>query len=363
MARNPKRSKKSRKRTAADAKKLSKETGINKAMARFFDGGEPKIAGFMHIKPPRWTEEYEKMNITDLFWRIQDDLEELVARVYPNYYAEWAQKFAPDYWKEFPITYEGRLRAVVHESIAESVCPGLMQRIRSPSESESRRALAEYQRLVEQLLTEEPESAANALALIAKRTTTYLENLFVKRGALMKKTAAKYDLWPVNLGLRFTRVRGRARRELQRIEFARDYLVELGLNSQCKFPSGHESGAEDVSPFRLAAEELYTKMLMLKDDPRLHAWFQKLTPWANRLFALKAPMTKRNCAEWWKVAKDYLYERWDKAQQEFGPLLKHLGFKYPIQLSSATPYESMIKSRVINDHLKKAFIALAEPDL
>jgi len=201
-----------RKRTSP--RQLSKrtkksETGIREGLDDFFVGGEWKIAGFVHIKPPRWTEEYEKMKVVDLVRRIQDDLEELAARAYPNYYAEWAQKFAPNYWGEFPITYERRLRTVVHEGIAESLRPGLMQRIRSPSESERRRALAEYQRLVEQLLAQEPESAANRLAFIAKRATTYLENLFVKRGALMRKTAAKYDLWPVNLGLRFKRVRGR----------------------------------------------------------------------------------------------------------------------------------------------------------
>ena len=91
--------------------------------------------------------------------------------------------------------------------------------------------------------------------------------------------------------------------------------------------------------------------------------FPKLTPWAKRLFALTVPMTKSNSADWWKVAKVYLYERWDKAQKEFKPLIKHLGFKYPIELSSKVPYESMIKSRVIDNGLKDAFIALARPDL
>ena len=74
-------------------------------------------------------------------------------------------------------------------------------------------------------------------------------------------------------------------------------------------------------------------------------------------------MTKRNSQDWWEVAKIYLYERWDKAQEEFKPLIRHLGFKYPIQLSNKTPYESNIKSRVIDNSLKDAFIALALPDL
>jgi len=47
-------------------------------------------------------------------------------------------------------------------------------------------------------------------------------------------------------------------------------LTKLGLNSQCDFPSAHGGGAEPVSPFRVAAVELYTKLLMLKADPKSH---------------------------------------------------------------------------------------------
>jgi hypothetical protein len=118
-----------------------------------------------------------------------------------------------------------------------------------------------------------------------------------------------------------------------------------------------------VSPFKLAAEELYTKLLMLRDDPKRHVWFPKVTRWAKRSFALRVPMTKSSASDWWKVAKVYLYERWDKAQEEFKPLIEHLGIKYPIELSSKMPYESNIKSRVIDNSLKDAFIALARPDL
>jgi glycosyltransferase involved in cell wall biosynthesis len=86
------------------------------------------------------------MRVSDLVWRIQDDVMELIARAYPTYIEEWERKFAPpNLWRKFSITYEMRLRTVIHETIAESLCPGLMQRIRSPSEAESRRALAEYQ--------------------------------------------------------------------------------------------------------------------------------------------------------------------------------------------------------------------------
>ena len=189
--------------------------------------------------------------------------------------------------------------------------PGLMKRIRSPSESESRRALAEYHKLVDQLLTEEPKHAANALGFIAISLTTYLENLFVKRQALMREVAAKYDLWPVNLGLESKIIKGDRKHQLRRLTFARNYLTQLGLNSDCDFPTGQESGAEPASPFKLAAQDLYCRMLLKKDSKR--KW-NDLNAWEKKLRALHAPMTKKRALDWWKVAKIYVDERWEKAQ-------------------------------------------------
>jgi hypothetical protein len=265
--------------------------------------------------------------------------------------------------RPFPIiTYEDRLRCGINKSVAEELHEGLWERIISQDTAINRQARDEYQQLLQQFLESEPRDAANALAFIGKQVAKYLENLFIKRNALMRDVAAKYDLWPVNLGIQEKEIKGVTRSELQRVEFARDYLVELGLNSKCDFPSGHRGGAEQISPFRLAAEELYTKMLLLKDDS-LRNWTKKVTPWAKQLFALTVPMTKRNSLACWKVAKVYLYERWDKAQKEFKPLITHLGFKYPIEPSSKAPYESNIKSRVIDNSLRDAFIALARHDL
>jgi hypothetical protein len=123
----------------------------------FFLGGDSKLAGFMHYKPPRWTEEYAKMDDRDLYRRIQDDLEELLARAYPTYSDERQLKFSPNYWRKFPITYVSRLHSN-HESVAESLCPGLMKRMITINLKA--RALAEYYKLVDQLLTEEPKHAA-----------------------------------------------------------------------------------------------------------------------------------------------------------------------------------------------------------
>jgi hypothetical protein len=237
----------------------------------------------------------------------------------------------------------------------------LWNRIISPDKTTSRKAAKEYQRLLQQFLEKEPKEATSALVFLAQNAATYLEHIFAKRAQMIKEIAVTCDLWPVNLGLRAQMVKGRPVYKVTRQAFARNYLIKLGLNSFCEFPSWYESGAESVSPFRLAAKELHTTMLLLKDRPR--DCFSKVTPWARRLFALAEPMTKANSTEWWSVAKDYLYERWDKAQKEFKPLITHLRFKYPIELSPKAPYESNIKSRVIDNGLKEAFIALARTDL
>lgn len=328
------------------SKKMKKSvTGIEEGMDPFFVGGEQKIAGFKHAYIGLGlTKEYEKMRTTDLARRIRDDLRQLLARAYPNSLEEWQQKIAP----------KSRLLYNINQGVAEQLCPGLWERIISQDKTVTCKAREEYQRLLRQRLEREAGHAAVEFAFIAKQAADYLEYLSNKRGALMKKIAAKSDLWPVNLGLRVKVVKGKPVRAVTRLAVARNYLTALELNSQCDFPSAEDSG----SPFRLAAAELYTKMLGLKGY-----YFPKVTPWVNRLFALTVPMTKRNSQDWWKVAKIYLYERWDKAQEEFEPLIRHLGFKYPIQLSIKTPYASNIKSRVIDNSLKEAFIALARPDL
>jgi len=348
------------------SKKIKKSvTGIEEQMAQFFVGSERKIAGFMHLVfGPRLTEEYEKMRVTDLVRRIKDDLRELLARAYPTSKEEWwQQRFVLKYRPEWGTTYESRLRYRINQSVAEELCRDLGKRITSPDKIVNYKAHEEYQRLLSQFLEREPRYAAVWFAFIAKQAASYLEYLSDKRGTLMKEIAAKSDLWPVNLGLRIKRVKGKPAYQVTRQAFARNYLIQLGLSSHCVFPSSPRSGAESISPFKLAAEELYLTMLELKEEGPRRFYFPKLTSWAKRLFALKVPMTKRNSQDWWKVAKFYLYERWDKAQGEFKPLIKHLGFEYPIQLSSKIPYESMVKSRVIDNDLKDAFFGLARPDL
>ena len=201
------------------------------------------------------------MRVADLARRIRDDLRELLARAYPTSLEEWHQRIAPNYRPPVGTTYESRLRYHIIQSVAEQLCRGLWERIISRDKTVTCKALEEYQRLLPQRLEREPRHAAIEFAFIAKKAASYLEYLSDKRGGLMKEIAAKSDLWPVNLGLRVKVVKGEPVREITRLAFARNYLIELELNSQCDFPSAQGSGS---LPFRLAAEELYTKMLMLK---------------------------------------------------------------------------------------------------
>src|SRR5262249_21599441 len=157
-------------------------------------------------------------------------------------------------------------------------------RIISADKTTSRKATKEYQQRLREFLEKEPKEAASALVFVAQLAATYLEHLFAKRLSMIREIAATCDLWPVNLGLRAKMVKGSPVYKVPRQAFARDYLIKLGLNSCCDFPSRHESGAESGSPFRLAAEDLYRWMLLLKERRKI--CFSKVTPWARRLFAL-----------------------------------------------------------------------------
>src|SRR5262245_24723322 len=127
------------------SKKMKKSvTGIEDGMDQFFVGGDWKIAGFMHIKRPRSTKEYQKMRVRDLVRRIEDDLQELLARAYPMYMEE---RFASNYRRGPGRTYESRLRYAITQSVAEELCRGLGERLISQDKTVACEALEEYHRL------------------------------------------------------------------------------------------------------------------------------------------------------------------------------------------------------------------------
>ncbi|HWX17304.1 MAG TPA: hypothetical protein VNY07_12015 [Chthoniobacterales bacterium] len=297
------------------------------------------------------------MEVSDLCWRAKEDLEELFSRAYPTYAEEWEQKFAPHRQTARNATYRVRVSSYgrIGPSISSSLSPGLRERLfSSDDEAVREQASKEYHEIAGRLLKEEPRHAARALAFLIQWGAEYLENLYVRQPVLMKEVAKTRDLWPVNLGLRAKLVKDKRTFEVRRLAFARKYLTTLELNSACVFPSKHESGAQKLSKFKFAAEGLYEHLLLLKSN---RMYFRRVTPWAKRLFALSVPMTKHNTAEWWSVAKDYLDERWEKSRKEFDPLIGKL------QLSGKTPYESSIKTRIIDNELKQAFEGLAMHNL
>ena len=258
---------------------------------KFFSGGSALISGDMHWWPA-YENDYERVAVHQIFWRIKNDVEELFNR------------------------------ARIQEAV-------------------------------------DADEAVAALASAGTTTAQYLENLFVKRRERITKVAARSAVWPVNLSLRKRWVETKTEVSLDRKTFALEYLTGIRLGESCKYPTRHDSGAERISPLRLAAEDLYRQMMIIKElgTPA----FEELTPWYKAIMELPIPMATSNAHNWWKVAKVFLDERWRKAPHEFDVIVDYLR----LRLSSKCRYKSAsrIKSRVIDNDLKKAFRALARPEL
>jgi hypothetical protein len=343
------------------------ETGTD---MKLFLGLDYESEGFMHIKPPRNCAEYEQMAVSQICRRIQDDVEELVARAYPAYGEEWAKKFAPGYWQ---WRYAGFSPCRhITEKLANKLRHGLWKEINSTDSETAKKAQKEMIQLLDKYLEAEPKHAANALAFVTKQAATWLENLSAKRAALMKEVAREFSLWPVNMGLR-PKVNNKAGKRkieivLTRRDFAEEYLKGLGVNTDSRLPESAYSGADVKSPFRIAAEQLYTDLLLMKrNPPNWHflkkgkrGWVLNMTPWAKKLFALQEPMTTANVGHWWKVAKFWLDERWEANRDLFRPLIGSCKSKGK-PLTEAPLFDSEVKSHVIDLRLREAFFALAKP--
>lgn len=286
---------------------IRRKTGIRQK-THFLVGSDYVLKGWMPVPLP-YKFEHEKMSVVQISQRIKEDIGELVARVYPTHQKDWIKKYAPH-----------RINWI--EMVADPL----------PAQA-----------------AEDAKKAAKTLAFIIKHGATWLEYLFINRNALMREVAEKNDLWPVNLGIKAKKVKGRVRNELTRREFARDYLIKLGLNTKCDRPSFECTGAEQKSPFWFAARELYSDLLFIKHDPESYS--VRATKWKRNLLALREPMTKRTFRQWWKVAKVFLDEEWGINRQFFAPLINHLKIK--------PSYDSEFKTRVIDQSLHDAFFALA----
>lgn len=212
--------------------------------------------------------------------------------------------------------------------------------------------------------------AAHCLALVGQSAARWLEHLSRERLELLRAVAGKFATWPVNIGMGKAKRTGQ--RDIQRVKIAGKYLRRLDLNSEPHWPETENPAADGVSPFCLAAEQLYGALRGIKSDPR--SYFTTPPPartavemvlfrnrpikflisrWGKRLLALEEPMTKANASAWWSVAKVFLDELWGNQPAKFRPLIAHLKLGAPY----LTP--SLVRSRVIDDSLKKAFKALS----
>jgi hypothetical protein len=335
-----------------DPESVGKVTGLPKWWEDLIIGWSPNTAPRLPLAPPRIKSDYKEISVTDLYVRIHRDLAELLGRVCPSV----TNRKNSETGLDEPLSYATRLRSSLNKGIADDLSSDLWERIFSPIQDTRENAREEYKRGLEKLLEEEPRSSAEKLAHFTIGAATWLENLYAKQPDLMKEIAKECDLWPVNLGLKSKRRNGKVKYELKRISFAHRYLEGLELNSKCFHHSGHQSGLEDVSPFTLAAENLYRIIMLLRRKP---GWFPPETEWAKQIFALSVPMTKQNASKWWKAIKVFLEERWKTTPKDFSPLIVHLG----LHQSKKPLYPSEIKRRVVDNDLKDAFLALARQDL
>lgn len=315
------------------------------AEAPFGNGCENRTYGTDRNYAPPPTHPEETFAI---FQRIERDISELVARAFHQ---------SVDRWTTETVTrHHDARQAMKHFFGCEFK--------EEPMEGEA--ALNERR----ELDAKQAGQAAHSLALVGQSAARWLEHLSKERLELLRAVAGKFGTWPVNLGMGKAKRTGQ--RDIQRVAVVENYLRRLDLNSVPYWPKTENPAADGVSPFRLAAEQLYGALRGIKSDPRRYfttpppprnaievVMFRNrpikflISRWGKRLLALDEPMTKANASAWWSVAKMFLDELWVNQPEKFRPLIAHLRLGDP----SYTP--SLVRSRVIDDGLKKAFKALA----
>jgi len=321
--------------------------------------------GFMIRSFPRASHDYTQMLVSEISNRIQDDIEELVARAYPTSLEEWAKKFAPVWWRSHSGGFS-RCRYIT-EKLANRLRRGLWEEINSKERETAKKAQEECAQLLTKYYAAEPKYAASALAFMVNKAASYLEALSVDRAELMREVAKGFQLWPVNMGLHAKVTNNDGKRKiamaLTRRDFAERYLKELGVNTESQWLESAYTGRGKRSPFHIAATRLHNDLLMMKREPRRYflkqgkrGWAPNITSWAKTLIALPEPMTKANAGYWWKVAKVWVDEQWEANREDsFGALIKYL------KLNDKRFTPSIVKRRVVDDSLKKAYVTLAVP--
>ena len=195
--------------------------------------------------------------------------------------------------------------------------------------------------------------AAETLAVMAKCATMLLEDLASLKGQVPGKlisfAAQKMDSWPVLL----RRGAKNGKPCLDGAKKAKSYLNDIKQGKQAaSVPTLKHFHDEGANIFKRAAELLLFKLVKWRERG---AWRGKITDWVKELYALKLPMTTDNVDAWWSVAQQWMVEQWVTNRKNFHPLEKHL------QLDNKYYKTSLVRRRVIDDSLKKAFKALAVP--
>ena len=201
---------------------IHRKTGICRKTG-FLTGSDYALKGWMPVRLP-YKFEYEKISVPQIANRIVEDLEELVARAYSA-----RQRLTDDAAR----LHAGRSPSLSKQEINVQAAQTAewIQRIAEPPAKDA---------------AQDEIRAAKSLAFVIQHGATWLEYLFLHRNKLMREVAEKSDLWPVNLGMKSRNTKGSVRNELRRVEFARGYLTELGLNAKCDRPSYPYAGAEGV---------------------------------------------------------------------------------------------------------------------
>lgn len=328
----------------------------------------------IHVRQPFYRGEHEAMKAEDIFRRIESDIEELVARALHLSVDRWLKE--PDSLASFEIP-SGRAWKEKSRRLL------LREGLNSKDTRERERAEQRYLQL-RKLDDADADLAVVRLALIGQQVTRRLELLTRERLDFLEPIARTFSTWPVSLGLGKADRSGK--RKVRGAEDAGRLLRRLNLNADNYWPETENPDGGSVSPFRLAAEDIYHVLQVIRHEP--FRWFDQgesyehfkarwkpgkrvrlassipewknLPQWGQDLMVLPEKMTTANADDWWRVAKTLLDEQWESNHEAFRPLIAACKSKGQ---SLAGPrhelYESEVRRTVIDLRLKEPFFSLA----
>jgi hypothetical protein len=208
------------------------------------------------------------------------------------------------------------------------------------------------------------ENAAEQLSAMAVTAADLLEELADDSNPKYEiiLAAARNHKWPVNLSL------GRKGKtvSLQGADDAKKYLIKIKVGWGPRGPL-HSLTNPKATIFTRAAELILHQLL---DWRERDAWklpsgepdaWEKRTSWNKDLLSLRYPMTARNVADWWALAKLWLDEQWEANPKLFKPLIASCKSKgKSLAGDRHEHFPSEVRRDVIDVRLREAFFALAK---